>query len=142
MIAEIKQTNHSLQRQVEQLQQQLIQQSLKPPQPPPPCQVQVRGRQLQERETLKKSPVQLPLQVDHKPHPHRDRKMTVTLNWRGRGKAPFKMYRGAAVVDGNMAYFMSCNGKVFSYNLTSSKWSKLLPKCPPYLLGSLAVIND
>ena len=42
--AEIQQTNHSLQRQVEQLQQQLSQQSLKPPQPPPPSQAQVTGR--------------------------------------------------------------------------------------------------
>ena len=48
----IQQTNHSLQRQVEQLQQQLSQQSLKPPQSPP-SQAQVRGRQLQERESRK-----------------------------------------------------------------------------------------
>ena len=52
----IQQTNHSLQRQVEQLQQQLSQQSLKPPQSPP--QAQVRGRQLQERESRKQLPVQ------------------------------------------------------------------------------------
>jgi predicted nucleic acid-binding Zn-ribbon protein len=61
--AETQQTNHSLQRQVEQLQQQLSQQSLKPPQPPPPSQAQVRGRQLQERESRKQLPVQPSLQI-------------------------------------------------------------------------------
>ena len=135
--AEIQQTNHSLQRQVEQLQQQLSQQSLKPPQPPPPSQAQVRGRQLQERESRKQLPVQPSLHVDHKSHPHTVRKMT--LNWRDGGKAPFEMSRGAAVVDGNMAYFMNWNGEVCSYNVSSKKWSKL-PKCP-YEYSSLAVIN-
>ena len=53
--AEIQQTNHSLQKQAEQLQQQLSQQSLNPPRPPPPSQAQVGGRQLQERESLKQS---------------------------------------------------------------------------------------
>ena len=132
--AEIQQTNHSLQRQVEQLQQQLSQQSLKPPQPPPPSQAQVRGRQLQERESRKQLPVQPSLQVDHK---HTFRKMI--LNWRDGGKAPFKMYRGAAVVDGGMAYFMHWFGEMCSYNVSSNKWSKL-PKCP-YQYSSLAVIN-
>ena len=132
--AEIQQTNHSLQRQVEQLQQQLSQQSLKPPQPPPPSQAQVRGRQLQEGESRKQLP---PLQVDHKPNP---RKITkTTLNWWDGGKAPLKMFRGAAVVDGDMAYFLNWNGEVCSNNVSSNKWSKL-PKCP-YQFSSLAVIN-
>ena len=135
--AEIQQTNHSLQRQVEQLQQQLSQQSLKPPQPPPPSQAQVRGRQLQERESRKQLPVQSSLQVDHKPHRHRVRE--VSLNWRDGGKAPLKIFRGAAVVNGNMAYFMSRNGVVCSYNVSTKKWS-ILPKCP-YQSSSLAVIN-
>jgi N-acetylneuraminic acid mutarotase len=63
----------------------------------------------------------------------------MTLNWRDGGKAPFKMFRGAAVVDGGVAYFMHCNGEVCSYNVYSKKWSKL-PKCP-YHYSSLAVIN-
>jgi serine/threonine protein kinase len=163
--AEIQQTNHSLQRQVEQLQQQLNQQSLKPPQPPPPSQAQVRGRQLQERESKKQLPVQpslqiyhkphphrvrklkmtkqLPvqpsLQIYHKPHPHRVRKLKMTLNWRDGGKAPLEMSRGAAVVDGDIAYFMSWDGDVCSYNVFSKKWSKLLQY--PYWYSSLAVIN-
>ena len=125
--AEIQQTNHSLQRQVEQLQQQLSQQSLKPPPP-------LWERQLQERESRKQLPVQPSLEVDHKPHPHR-----VTLNWRDGGKAPLGMSRGAAVVDGDMAYFMNwADGEVCSYNISSKKWSKL-PKCP-YVYSSLAII--
>ena len=137
VMAEIQQTNHFLQRQVEQLQQQLSKQSLKPPQPPSPSQAQVRGKQLQERESRKQLPVQPSLQVDHKPHPHGVRKMI--LNWRNDGKAPFKMMRGATVVDGDMAYFMHWNGEVYSYNVSSKKWSKL-SKCP-YKYSSLAVIN-
>ena len=135
--AETQQTNHSLQRQVEQLQQQLSQQSLKPPQPPPPSQAQVRESQLQERESRKQLPVQPSLQVDHKPHPHRVRKMT--LNWRDGGKAPFKIFRGAAAVNEHAAYFMNWNGEVCSYDITGKTWSKL-PKCP-YQFSSLAVIN-
>ena len=138
--SEIQGINHSLQR---QLQQQLSQQSLKPPQlspqPPPPSQAQVGGRQLQERESPKQLPVQSSHQEDHNPHPHRVRKMTV--NWRDGGKAPLKMSRGVAVVDGIVAYFMNWSGevRVCSYNLTSMKWSNL-PKCP-YQYSSLAVIN-
>ena len=63
----------------------------------------------------------------------------MTLNWRDGGKAPFLMCRGAAVVDGDMAFFMNLDGKVCSYNFTSKKWSKL-PDCP-YKHSSLAVIN-
>jgi hypothetical protein len=135
--AEFQQTNHSLQRQVEQLQQQLSQQSLKPSRPPPPSQAQIRGRQLQERESRKQLPVQPSLQVDHKPHPHRVRKMT--LNWRDGGKAPFKMFRGAAVVDGDMAYFLDIHGDICSYDSSSKKWRKL-PECP-HKFCSLAIVN-
>ena len=132
--AEIQQTNHSPQRQVEQLQQQLNQKSLKPPQPPPPSQAQVRGRQLQEREQL---PVQPSFQVDHKSHPHIVTK--VILNWRDEGKAPYLMNRGAAVVDGNIAYFMDCSGDTRSYDSSSKMWSNL-PTCP-YIYCSLAIVN-
>jgi N-acetylneuraminic acid mutarotase len=63
----------------------------------------------------------------------------MTLNWRDGGRAPLKMYSGAAVVDGDMAYFMSGRGEVCSYNVSSKKWSNL-PNCP-YRSSSLAVIN-
>jgi N-acetylneuraminic acid mutarotase len=49
------------------------------------------------------------------------------------------MYRGAAVVDGNMAYFMNCDGEVCSYNVSSKKWNTL-PKYP-FCDSSLAIIN-
>ena len=49
------------------------------------------------------------------------------------------MDRGAAVVDGNVAYFMNWNGRTFSYGSSKQKWSEL-PKCP-YQYGSLAVIR-
>ena len=49
------------------------------------------------------------------------------------------MVRGAAVVDGDMAYFMNWNGEVCSYNVSSKKWSKLPDS--PYKSSSLAVIN-
>jgi hypothetical protein len=63
----------------------------------------------------------------------------MTLNWRDGGRAPLKLYKGAAVVDGDMAYFMSGSGEVCSYNVSSKKWSKL-STCP-YRYSSLAVIN-
>ena len=120
--AEIQQTNHSLQRQVEQLSQQ----SLKPPQPSPPSQAQLQEREPPSKQLL----VQPSLQVDHKPH----------LKWKEGGKAPLEISRGAAVVDGNMAYFMNTNGDICSYNSSSKRWREL-PKCP-HQHCSLAIINS
>ena len=64
------------------------------------------------------------------------------LNWRDgvRGEAPFEIYRGAALVDGNMAYFMTFTGELCFYNSSDKKWN-ILPKCP-YKHSSLAVINS
>ena len=74
--------------------------------------------------------------LENKPHPHKLKKI---VHWRGGGKAPFKMFRGSAVVDGNLAYFMNWDGHTCSYDSASKKWSK----CPqyPYYCGCLAVIN-
>ena len=124
---------HSLQRQVEQLQQQLSQQSLKPPQPPPSENLLVKGRQLQERESPKQSPAQPSLQADYKPHP------LIILKWRNSGKAPFGMSRGAAVVNGNVAYFVNWDGNIRSYDSSSKRWREV-PKCP-YEQCSLAIIS-
>ena len=135
--ADIQLTNHSLQRQVEKLQQQLSQQSLKPPPLPPPSQAQVRGRQLLERESPKELSLQPSLQVDHKLHPLKTRK--TILNWRDGGKAPLKMNRGAAVVDGNVAYFLNKNGDILLYDLSSKRWRELA-RCP-YRYSSLVTIN-
>ena len=156
VVAEIEQTNYTLQKQVARLQKQLSRKSRKPPQPPPPYQPKAKGRQLQEREPPQPPPPyqskakglrqlqereslkQLPsLQVDHRPHPHRPSK--ITMNWSGGGKAPFAMERGAAVVDGIVAYFMNYSSEVCSYSSATRDWSKLR-KCP-YQYSSLAVIN-
>ena len=72
-------------------------------------------------------------------HPHSPKELKVTLNWRDGDKAPFKMERGGAVVDGGVANFVGWNGEACSYNSTSKKWSKL-PKYP-YWFGSLAIVN-
>jgi hypothetical protein len=49
------------------------------------------------------------------------------------------MVRGAAVVDGNMAYFMSWDGQTCCYNLATKTWSQLL-LCP-CVFSSLAIIR-
>ena len=70
---------------------------------------------------------------------HSSKERILKLTWRDGGKAPFKMARGAALVDGNVAYFINHRGEVCSYNSTTKKWS-LLPKYP-YCGSSLAVIS-
>ena len=75
-------------------------------------------------------------QKQHPPGPVRQMKLG---EWRDGGRTPYKMDRGAAVVDGNMAYFMSKNGEACSYNLSTQRWSEL-PKCPCWF-SSLAVIR-
>ena len=49
------------------------------------------------------------------------------------------MSRGAAVVDGKVAYFMNCNGQTCSYDSSTQRWSEL-PQCP-HRSSSLAVIK-
>ena len=125
--AEIQQTNHSLQRQVEQLQ------CRKDPRPVP-SQLQPPTRS----ET--KEGHNYSLTHSHWPYdksqPYAWR---MTMNWRDGGKAPFRMSRGAAVVNGDVAYFMNWSGDLCFYNSASKQWGKL-PKYP-YQYGSLAVIN-
>ena len=101
---EFQQTNLSLQRQVEHLQQQLSQRNERNP--------------------------------ANQQYPPKER--ILTLTWRNGGTAPFLISSGA-VVDGNVAYFVHYNGKVCSYNSTTTKWSKL--RRYPYEYCSLAVIN-
>ena len=95
---------HTLQTQVEHLQKQLsenTQLNTKPPQPPSPgaLEAQVSG----------------PTRV------------IMLGEWKDGGKAPIEMSRGAAVVDGNVAYFMHWNGQIYSYN--KAGWCEL-PRCP------------
>ena len=61
------------------------------------------------------------------------------LAWTDGGRAPFRMERGAAVVDGKVAYFMSWNGMTSFYNSIIKRWGTL-PQCPHWF-SSLAVIS-
>ena len=102
--AEIQQINHSLQRQILQLQQQLSQQkrsTTKSTQPPPPValEAQVRGRQLQQNQVKQSQPS--PVQKSHT-----STKKLIITEWKDGRKAPIEMSRGACVVDGDVAYFM------------------------------------
>ena len=74
--------------------------------------------------------------LENKPHPRKLRKI---VHWRDGGKAPFKLARGAAVVDGNLAHFMSWDGNTCSYDSTTKKWNKYSKY--PYYNSCLAVIN-
>ena len=124
--AEIQQTNHFLQREVEQLQQQQTGLNTKASHPPSPVALEA---QVSERELQRHHPMKV-----NQPHPP-ERKVMLG-EWRNGEKAPINMCRGAAVMDGNVAYFMNSDGQTYSYN---KRWIKL-PQCP-YRDSSLAVIR-
>ena len=64
-----------------------------------------------------------------------------SMNWRNGGRVPvFEMARGDAVVKGNIAYFMSYNGVLCSYNSTKKTWNELA-MCT-YRCSSLVVIGE
>ena len=138
--AEIQQTNHSLQRQVEQLQQQLSQQNGKPSQPPSPVALesQVSGRELHQHHPVKVKQSQPSPRQDQLQKPHPPERRVLLGEWKDRGKAPIEMSRGAAVVDGNVAYFMNWKGLTYMYS-HNKRWSKL-PEFP-YWYSSSAVIR-
>ena len=140
--AEIQQTNHSLQREVEQLQQQLSQQTglnTKASHPPSPVALdaQVNGRELQQQYPIKVKQSQPSPQQDQLQKPHPPKRKVMLGEWRDGGKAPIDMCRGAAVVDGNVTYFLNWNGPIYSYN---KRWREL-PMCPAGNGSSLAVIK-
>ena len=65
---------------------------------------------------------------------------TILGKWRDGQRASFNIIRGdAAVVDGNVAYFMNVHGEVCSYSSSTKRWSKL-SKCP-CKRSSLAVVK-
>ena len=125
-------SQQSLQIQVEQLQQQSGQISSQLP-PPIPPRTLIRGRQLRKPWQTQSLIVRPSIQLQ-KSHPP-----LVELQWRDGGKALCKMNRGAATVDGNVAYFMDYDGRTCSYVSSTQRWSEL-PKCPHWY-GSLAVIR-
>ena len=127
---------HRTQIHILQLSQQ-TQQHTKPwaqPLPPLPPRAQVRRRQLQQDHSVKGKQSQ-PSHLQKLYPPARQLKFG---KWRDRGWSPNLMSRGAAVVDGNVAYFMN-DSQICSYNLSTQRWSKL-PKYP-YLYGSVAIIR-
>ena len=120
----------SRERQLRQLNQKLEEQEQVTAEIQHSLQRQVEQLQQQPSQQVQTNP-------DHKPHPPKEGK--VTLNWRDGGKAPFNMSRGAAVVDGGVAYIVNYSGQACSYNLNSKKWNEF-PKYP-YKNSSLAVVN-
>ena len=69
---------------------------------------------------------------------------TIKLNWRQCPKAPHKMYRGSAAVDGSMVYFntwttSSSSHSVHAYDLEKEVWSQM-PECP-HECFTLAIVN-
>ena len=77
------------------------------------------------------------------PSPKFNPSASVLLDWSEVDLSPkprFNMIRGAAVVDGSIAYFMNSGGEICLYNSINNTWNDL-PTCP--LFGSsLAVVND
>ena len=66
----------------------------------------------------------------------------VSMHWRNGGRVPvFEMARGDTVVKGNIAYFMSYNGVLCSYDSAKKTWSKQTT-LTTYKCSSLVVIRD
>ena len=66
---------------------------------------------------------------------------SIHLRWRKSGRAPQKMRRGAAVVNGRLAYFNgSGSSTVHAYDSPTQQWFTL-PQCPQSCC-SLAVVNS
>ena len=123
----------SRERQLRQLNQQLEEQE------------QVTAEIQQTNHSLQRQVEQLQQQLsqqirrnsEHKPHQSKEKELKLT--WRDGSNSPFKMRRGASVVDGNVVYFMDYDVKGCSYNTNTKKFT-VLPKYP-YEGSSLAVIN-
>ena len=147
--AKTEQTNRSLLKQVEQLQDRLrqqAQQSEVPPRPPPrvrdPDQI-MEGSFEEEHvyTSLIISPPPPPVKAPPhpKPRPKPPVKQKIVLEWRDGGRAPFVMERGDAVVSGNIVYFISIRSEACYYDMVTKTWSKL-PDCP-YCYSSLVVLH-
>ena len=80
--------------------------------------------------------LQQPSQYSQRPSPPKELKLTLIR----REEAKRKMKRGAAVVNGDAAYFMLRDGTICSYNSVSNTWRDVL--CHNYTGASLAIINE
>ena len=110
-------------------------------------QIQQLKKQLEEKEeaspqtkyTLQREEKQLqqePSWYSQKTPSPKELKMTLI----GIEEAKRKMKRGAAVVNGNMAYFMLRDGTICSYNSASNRWKGVLHYA--YIGASLAIVNE
>jgi serine/threonine protein kinase len=65
----------------------------------------------------------------------------LSMHWRNGGRVPvFEMAKGDAVVKGNVAYFMSYNGVLCSYDSTKAIWNEQVVYTT-YKCSSLAIIE-
>ena len=149
---ELVRSNHSLKKEVSRLQQLLaeekppiVQRPTSKPLPPPPVTIRhpsqiAAGGDSDEHVYCSLVTPARPPERPQKPHQSTQppSKLRISLEWRSGGKAPDVMERGDAVVNGNVAYFVSVRGESCSYNAYSKKWNEL-PKCP-YAYCSLVVI--
>lgn len=106
-------------------------------------QIQQLKKQLKEKEEAspqtqreEKQPLQQPSQYSQRPSLPKELKMTLTR----REEAKRRMKRGAAVVNGDTAYFMLRDGTICSYNSASNRWKDVLYY--NYTGASLAIINE
>ena len=120
--AAIQQSNNALRRQVENLQQPPSVHNVSQPSNAP-----VKAQNDTPR-TLQHAQQQQPMKPGE---------------WVDGGGAPYGMSRGASVVDGNVAYFMHWNGRIYAYTIhpdLSRTWSEL-PRTP-CKYSSLAVVRS
>ena len=119
-ISDLQQTisHHEREREIQQLKQQDIASSIQPQQLP------VRAEKTQTATAVSVA-----------------QKDISKMTWREGKKAPERMYRGAAVVHGNTAYFTPGGSRVYSYQniLGNEQWSRLPDN--PNGSFSLAVID-
>ena len=106
-------------------------------------QIQQLRKQLEEKEKAstqtqreEKQLPQQPSQYSQRPPSPKELKMILTQ----RDEANRKMKRGAAVVNGDTAYFMLRDGTICSYNSATNQWKDVLRY--NYTCASLAVVNE
>ena len=104
---EIQQTNHSFRQQVEQQPSQQSQGNAKPLKLP---------TQLMKKLIDKSRPLHVQKSYPQRQPPKR-------IEWRNKGKAPITaIARGAAVLVGNVAYFMNYDGQMYSHDHSTDKF--------------------
>ena len=142
LLQDLRQINHSLSIRLTKLQEQLshVDQKQKRKKSSSYFYAQEMRKVFQEKHSSKRWSVQPFVEVSHEPHPASVQKVTLTWRESQRSGEKFHIYRGSAVVDKDVAYFMNDSGNICAYNSKSKMWNEL-PKCPNQD-SSLAVINN